>query len=121
MYTEIKTFEDACKVLNLDATKVIPDFSLFPIEEQEAMKAHAKLSSLQKQLMAIGFQTGQMGIGINITLGSKWVLLRVAVFRPTSTLSGVRVRVSARAFASKLEKKQYMQVKLSKTCIKHTL
>ena len=50
MYTEIKTFEDACKVLNLDATKVIPDFSLFPIEEQEAMKAHAKLIIIAKAI-----------------------------------------------------------------------
>ena len=48
MYTDIKTFEDACKVLNLDATTVIPDFSLFPIEEQEAMKAHAKLIIIAK-------------------------------------------------------------------------
>ena len=50
MYTEIKTFEDACKVLNLDAEKVIPDFSLFPEEEQEAMKAHAKLIIIAKAI-----------------------------------------------------------------------
>ena len=50
MYTEIKTFEDACKVLNLDAEKVIPDFSLFPKEEQEAMKAHAKLIIIAKAI-----------------------------------------------------------------------
>jgi hypothetical protein len=50
MYTKIKTFEDACKVLNLDAKKVIPDFSLFPVEEQEAMKAHAKLIIIAKAI-----------------------------------------------------------------------
>ena len=50
MYTEIKTFEDACKVLNLDSEKVIPDFSLFPTEEQEAMKAHAKLIIIAKAI-----------------------------------------------------------------------
>jgi hypothetical protein len=50
MYTEIKTFEDACKVLSLDATKVIPDFSLFPVEEQEPMKAHAKLIIIAKAI-----------------------------------------------------------------------
>ncbi len=50
MYTEIKTFEDACKVLNLDANTVIPDFSLFPAEEQEAMKAHAKLIIIAKAI-----------------------------------------------------------------------
>ncbi len=50
MYTEIKTFEDACKVLNLDAAKVIPDFSLFPVEEQEPMKAHAKLIIIAKAI-----------------------------------------------------------------------
>ena len=50
MYKEIKTFEDACKVLNLDAAKVIPDFSLFPVEEQEPMKAHAKLIIIAKAI-----------------------------------------------------------------------
>jgi hypothetical protein len=50
MYTEIKTFEDACKVLNLDANTVIPDFSLFPAEDQEAMKAHAKLIIIAKAI-----------------------------------------------------------------------
>jgi len=50
MYTKIKTFEDACKVLNLDAKKVIPNFSLFPVEEQEAMKAHAKLIIIAKAI-----------------------------------------------------------------------
>ena len=50
MYTKIKAFEDACKVLNLDANTVIPDFSLFPVEEQEAMKAHAKLIIINKAI-----------------------------------------------------------------------
>ena len=50
MYTKIKTFEDACKVLNLDSEKVIPDFSLFPVEEQEPMKAHAKLIIIAKAI-----------------------------------------------------------------------
>jgi len=48
MYTEIKTFEDACKVLNIDASNVLPDFSLFPKEEQGAMQAHAKLILIAK-------------------------------------------------------------------------
>jgi hypothetical protein len=47
MYTDIKTFDDACKVLNLEPT-IIPDFSLFPKEEQEAMQAHAKLIIIAK-------------------------------------------------------------------------
>ena len=42
-YTEIKTFEDACKAQNLDATKVIPDFSYFPEQDRQAMINHAKL------------------------------------------------------------------------------
>ena len=42
MYTEIKTFEDACKAINVEPT-IIPDFSLFPESDQEAMIAHAKL------------------------------------------------------------------------------
>jgi hypothetical protein len=50
MYTNIKTFEDACQVLNLDATTVIPDFSLFPKEEQEPMKAHAQLIIIAKAI-----------------------------------------------------------------------
>jgi hypothetical protein len=40
---KIKTFEDACKVLGLDATTVIPDFSVYPARDHAAMIAHAKL------------------------------------------------------------------------------
>jgi hypothetical protein len=50
MYTDIKTFEDACKVLNLDATTVIPDFSFFPESDKEAMIAHAKLVIIAKSI-----------------------------------------------------------------------
>lgn len=49
-YTEIKTFEDACKVVNLDPNTVIPDFSLFPESDKEAMIAHAKLVIIAKAL-----------------------------------------------------------------------
>jgi hypothetical protein len=47
---KIKTFEDACEALKLDATKVIPDFSAFPKEDREAMIAHAKLVLINKAL-----------------------------------------------------------------------
>jgi hypothetical protein len=50
MYTEIKTFEDACKVLNLDATTIIPDFSFFPESDKEAMIAHSKLVIIAKAI-----------------------------------------------------------------------
>ncbi len=50
MYTDIKTFEDACQVLNLDASNVIPDFSFYPEEDKEAMIAHAKLVLIAKAL-----------------------------------------------------------------------
>ncbi len=42
-YTDIKTFEDACKVLALDPNKVIPDFSCYPEKDRTSMIAHAKL------------------------------------------------------------------------------
>lgn len=47
-YTELKTFEDACKVLDLDATKVLPDFSQYPEDDQKSMLAHAKLVIIVK-------------------------------------------------------------------------
>lgn len=50
MYTEIKTFEDACKVLNLDSTTIIPDFSFFPEEDRQAMIDHAKLVIIAKAI-----------------------------------------------------------------------
>jgi len=50
MYTEIKTFEDACKVLNLDPTTIIPDFSLFPESDRQAMIDHAKLVIIAKAI-----------------------------------------------------------------------
>ncbi len=36
MYTDIKTFEDACIKENLDPNTVIPDFSLFPENDRQA-------------------------------------------------------------------------------------
>jgi hypothetical protein len=47
---KIKTFEDACEALKLDAEKVIPDFSFYPEEDREAMIAHAKLVIINKAL-----------------------------------------------------------------------
>lgn len=42
MESNIKTFEDACKALSIDAS-CVPDFSVFPEAHREAMTAHAKL------------------------------------------------------------------------------
>lgn len=42
-YTDVKTFEDACKVERVDAKKVIPDFKNYPAKDRKAMIAHAKL------------------------------------------------------------------------------
>lgn len=47
-YTEIKTFEDACKVLKLDPKKVLPNFKAFPAKDRKAMAAHAKLILIAK-------------------------------------------------------------------------
>lgn len=41
MYTNIKTFEDACKALNFEPS--VPDFSMIPGKHQKAMLAHYKL------------------------------------------------------------------------------
>lgn len=40
---QIKTFEDACKALNLDPEKVLPDVSAFPPPHQAALIAAGKL------------------------------------------------------------------------------
>jgi hypothetical protein len=40
---QLKTFEDACKELKLNAKKVLPDFSCYPKKDHAAMQAHAKL------------------------------------------------------------------------------
>lgn len=50
MYTDIKTFEDACIKENLDPNTVIPDFSLFPENDRQAMIAHAKLIIIAKAI-----------------------------------------------------------------------
>lgn len=42
-FKQLKTFEDACQVENLDPKTVIPDFSSYPKQDQKAMVAHAKL------------------------------------------------------------------------------
>jgi hypothetical protein len=40
---QIKTFEDACRIEDLDPKKVLPDFSDYPQQDQAAMIAHAQL------------------------------------------------------------------------------
>jgi hypothetical protein len=40
-YAQIKSFEDACKALNVDAT--LPDFAKAPQAHQKALLAHYKL------------------------------------------------------------------------------
>lgn len=42
-YTEIKSFNDACKVERLDPKKTVPDFKGLSVKERKAMIAHAKL------------------------------------------------------------------------------
>ena len=48
MMKKIKTFKGACKVLGLDSTKVIPDFSCYPEEDRKAAIANAKLMIIIK-------------------------------------------------------------------------
>ena len=50
MYTDIKTFEDACKTQNLNPETVIPDFSEYPEEDRKALIAHAKLVIIAKAI-----------------------------------------------------------------------
>jgi hypothetical protein len=50
MYTDIKTFEDACKVLALNPKNVVPDFSLFYESDRQAMIDHAKLVIIAKAI-----------------------------------------------------------------------
>jgi len=42
-YTDLKTFDDSCKVLALDPNKVIPDFLCYPEKDRVSMIAHTKL------------------------------------------------------------------------------
>lgn len=49
-YTEIKTFEDACKVERLNPKKVIPDFKAYPAADRKAMIVHAKLVIIARVL-----------------------------------------------------------------------
>jgi hypothetical protein len=49
-FTEIKTFEDACKVERLNPKKVIPDFKAYPAKDRKAMIAHAKLVIIARVL-----------------------------------------------------------------------
>jgi hypothetical protein len=50
MYTDIKTFEDACKVLALNPENVVPDFSFFPESDRQAMIDHSKLVIIAKAI-----------------------------------------------------------------------
>ena len=50
MSQQIKTFEDACKALNIDATAIMPNFDVFPEKHRKAMTAHAKLIIIAEAL-----------------------------------------------------------------------
>ena len=43
MMKKLKTFEDACKVLELDPKKVIPDFTCYPEPDRKAAESNSKL------------------------------------------------------------------------------
>lgn len=45
---DLKTFEDACQIEGLDASKVIPEFEFFPEKDREAMKSISKLVIITK-------------------------------------------------------------------------
>lgn len=46
----VKTFEDACSVLNIDPAAVISNFEFFPEHHRKAMAAHAKLIIIAEAL-----------------------------------------------------------------------
>ena len=50
MDSKIKTFEDACKALNLDPEQVLPDVSGMPEKHQKAIVSHAKLVIIAEAL-----------------------------------------------------------------------
>lgn len=50
IYTDVKTFEDACRVEKLDPKKVLPDFKAYPAKDRKAIIAHAKLIIIAKAL-----------------------------------------------------------------------
>ncbi|SNA72050.1 hypothetical protein [Flavobacterium psychrophilum] len=50
MYTDIKTFQDACTALSLDYETIIPTFEFFPESDRQAMIDHAKLVIIAKAI-----------------------------------------------------------------------
>ena len=50
MDSKIKTFEDACKALNLDPEQVLPIVSGVPEKHQKAIVSHAKLVIIAEAL-----------------------------------------------------------------------
>lgn len=49
MYTDIKTFEDACKVRGIDPNN-LPDFSMIPEQHRQALTDHYKLVIIAEAL-----------------------------------------------------------------------
>lgn len=45
---DLKTFENACEVLELDSKKVLPDFSCYPESDRKALESQAKLFIIVK-------------------------------------------------------------------------
>lgn len=49
-YTKIKTFDDACNALQLDAMKALPDVSMMPEKHQKSITAYCKLIIIAEAL-----------------------------------------------------------------------
>lgn len=100
---ELKTFEDACKVERLDPKKVVPDFKAYPTKDRKAMIAHAKLVIIARAANRIA-NNGKLWKP-DWTNGEwdkyyAWFYLGGSSgFRFSTSVIGLRVRVSALAFA----------------------
>lgn len=121
MHTNIKTFEDACTKLGLDAATVLPDFSMYPEKHRNAMIAHSKLVII-RDAVNDGWEPDWKN-----RRWDKWFpwfdhdSSSGSGLRSALPMTGARVRMPAPAFVSNLKRLQLMSADNLKTCTEITL
>lgn len=103
-YTDLKTFEDACKALSLDPETVVPDFYCYPEEDRAALIAHAKLVIVARAANKLANDGNEWKPDWDNGQWDKWhpwfyLNGGSSGFRFDDSVDGARFRLSARAFA----------------------
>ncbi len=98
----LKSFEDACLILGVSPDKVVPDFSCYPEKHRKSMEAHAKIVLIVEASNKLANDGKAWLPDFDNEEQYKyevWYEKGSSGFRFAGYVTGVRIRLSALAFA----------------------